>query len=71
MSTDHNGIYSGEIHIRPSSILCRTLYEQTDLVRGKQQIPETNALLVVRSGEIDSQLESTPETILGLIHNTL
>jgi hypothetical protein len=42
-----------------------------DLVHGKRQIPETVELLVVRSGEIDSQLENNPETTLGLIHDTL
>lgn len=40
-------------------------------VRGKAQIAETVDLLVLRSTEIDSQLESNPETTLGLIPGTL
>jgi hypothetical protein len=42
-----------------------------DFVRGKPKIPETVDLLVLRSTEIDSQLESNPETTLGLIPGTL
>lgn len=42
-----------------------------EFVRGKSKIPETVDLLVLRSNEIDSQLESNPETTLGLIPNTL
>jgi hypothetical protein len=42
-----------------------------NFVRGKQQVPDTVELLVLRSREIDSQLESNPETTLGLIHDTL
>jgi hypothetical protein len=42
-----------------------------DFVRGKPKIPETIDLLVLRSTEIDSQLESNPETTLGLIPGTL
>jgi len=42
-----------------------------NFVRGKQQVPDSVELLVLRSGEIDSQLESNPETTLGLIHDTL
>lgn len=42
-----------------------------NFVRGKQQVPDTVELLVLRSVEIDSQLESNPETTLGLIHDTL
>jgi hypothetical protein len=36
-----------------------------DFVRGKPKIAETVDLLVLRSTEIDSQLESNPETTLG------
>ncbi|MCA3121408.1 MAG: PglZ domain-containing protein [Rhodocyclaceae bacterium] len=42
-----------------------------DFVRGKPKIAETVDLLVLRSTEIDSQLESNPETSLGLIPGTL
>lgn len=42
-----------------------------DFVRGKPKISETVDLLVLRSTEIDSQLESNPETTLGLIPGTL
>lgn len=42
-----------------------------DFVRGKPQIADTVDLLVLRSTEIDSQLESNPETTLGLIPGTL
>jgi hypothetical protein len=42
-----------------------------DFVRGKPKIKETVDLLVLRSTEIDSQLESSPETTLGLIPGTL
>ena len=42
-----------------------------DFVRGKPKIAETVDLLVLRSTEIDSQLESNPETTLGLIPATL
>jgi len=42
-----------------------------DFVRGKPKIAETIDLLVLRSTEIDSQLESNPETTLGLIPSTL
>ena len=42
-----------------------------DFVRGKPNIPETVDLIVLRSTEIDSQLESNPETTLGLIPGTL
>ncbi|MBC6943505.1 MAG: PglZ domain-containing protein [Xanthomonadales bacterium] len=42
-----------------------------DFVRGKPKIAETVDLLVLRSTEIDSQLESNPETTLGLIPGTL
>lgn len=42
-----------------------------DFVRGKYKIQETVDLLVLRSTEIDSQLESNPETTLGLIPGTL
>ncbi len=42
-----------------------------DFVRGKSKIAETVDLLVLRSTEIDSQLENNPETTLGLIPGTL
>lgn len=42
-----------------------------DFVRGKSKIPATVDLLVLRSTEIDSQLENNPETTLGLIPSTL
>ena len=42
-----------------------------EFVRGKPKIPETVDLLVLRSTEIDSQLENNPETALGLIPRTL
>lgn len=42
-----------------------------EFVRGKPKIAETVDLLVLRSTEIDSQLESNPETTLGLIPSTL
>ncbi len=42
-----------------------------DFARGKQQIAETVDLLVLRSTEIDSQLESNPESTLRLIPDTL
>ena len=42
-----------------------------DFVRGRPQIAETVDLLVLRSDEIDSQLENNPETTLGLIPGTL
>lgn len=43
----------------------------SDFVRGNPKIAETVDLLVLRSTEIDSQLESNPETTLGLIPGTL
>lgn len=42
-----------------------------DFVRGKPKIADAVDLLVLRSTEIDSQLESNPETTLGLIPGTL
>jgi hypothetical protein len=42
-----------------------------DFVRDKPKIADTVDLLVLRSTEIDSQLESNPETTLGLIPGTL
>jgi hypothetical protein len=42
-----------------------------EFVRGKPKIDETVDLLVLRSTEIDSQLENNPETTLGLIPGTL
>ncbi|MFA5904948.1 MAG: PglZ domain-containing protein [Desulfobacula sp.] len=43
----------------------------SDFARGKPKLPETTDLLVLRSTEIDSQLENNPETTLGLIPGTL
>lgn len=43
----------------------------SEFVRGKPTIANTVDLLVLRSTEIDSQLESNPETALGLVHGTL
>lgn len=42
-----------------------------DFVRAKPRIPDTVDLLVLRSTEIDSQLENNPETTLGLIPGIL
>lgn len=42
-----------------------------DFVRAKKALPGTLHLLVLRSVDIDSQLESNPETTLSLIHDTL
>lgn len=42
-----------------------------DFVRAKKGLPETVHLLVLRSVDIDSQLENNPETTLSLIHDTL
>ena len=42
-----------------------------DFVRGTPRLAPTVDLLVLRSTEIDSQLESNPETTLGLIPGTL
>lgn len=42
-----------------------------DFARGKPKIAQTVDLLVLRSTEIDSQLESNPETTLSLIPGTL
>ena len=42
-----------------------------DFVRSKKDIPSSVQLLVLRSVDIDSQLESNPETTLSLIHDTL
>lgn len=42
-----------------------------DFVRKKPKIAETVDLLVLRSREIDSQLENNPESTLGLIPGTL
>ncbi|TGQ83209.1 PglZ domain-containing protein [Mesorhizobium sp. M8A.F.Ca.ET.207.01.1.1] len=43
----------------------------SEFVRGKPKIGPTVDLLVLRSTEIDSQLENNPETTLGLIPATL
>ena len=44
----------------------------SDFVAAKKNpVPETVNLLVLRSTEIDTHLESGPETTLGLIHQTL
>jgi hypothetical protein len=42
-----------------------------DFVRAKKELPDTVHLLVLRSVDIDSQLENNPETTLSLIHDTL
>lgn len=42
-----------------------------DFVRGKSKTSNTVDLLVLRSGEIDSELEATPEMALSIIPNTL
>jgi hypothetical protein len=42
-----------------------------NFIRTRKSPPETVELLVLRSAEIDSQLETAPETALGLIHHTL
>lgn len=42
-----------------------------DFVRGKPKVAETVDLLVLRSTEIDSQLENNPESTLGLIPGIL
>jgi hypothetical protein len=43
----------------------------SDFLRGKQKVAGTVDLLVLRSTEIDSQLENNPESTLGLIPKTL
>jgi len=43
----------------------------TRFVAPKEKVPETVDLLVLRSNEIDSHLENSPETTLSLIHQTL
>ena len=43
----------------------------SDFVRGKAKLPDTVDLLVLRSTEIDSQLESNPESTLSLVPGTL
>lgn len=40
-------------------------------IRAKKKLPSTVDLLVLRSAEIDTQLETVPEDALGLIYNTL
>lgn len=42
-----------------------------EFTRGNPKVNETTDLLVLRSTEIDNQLESNPETTIGLIPNTL
>jgi len=42
-----------------------------DFARGKSKTPDTVDLLVLRSGEIDSEMEATPEMALSIIPNTL
>src|SRR5262249_50677035 len=37
----------------------------------RQKVPDTVDLLVLRSNEIDNHLENSPDTTLGLIHQTL
>jgi hypothetical protein len=43
----------------------------TDFVRGKVKVAETVELLVLRTNEIDSQLESSPDTALNAVHDAL
>lgn len=43
----------------------------TDFVRGKVKVPETVELLVLRTNEIDSQLESSPDTALNAVHDAM
>ncbi|MGI3187089.1 PglZ domain-containing protein [Nioella aestuarii] len=43
----------------------------SDFVKAKPRLSKTVDLVVLRSTEIDSQLESNPESTLGLIPNTL
>jgi len=40
-------------------------------IRTRKGLPETVNLLVLRSAEIDNQMETAPETALRLIHDTL
>lgn len=42
-----------------------------DFVRARKPIPASIHLLMLRSVDIDSQLENSPETTLSLIHDTL
>jgi hypothetical protein len=42
-----------------------------DFIRAKQEVPAGIELLVLRSVDIDSQLENNPDTTLGLIQDTL
>lgn len=42
-----------------------------EFIRRKNGIPSTTDLLVIRSAEIDNQMEADPETALSLIHDTL
>ncbi len=42
-----------------------------DFIRSRKKLPGTVHLLVLRSVDIDSQLENNPETTLSLIHDTL
>ena len=46
-------------------------WKLNDFVRSKKELPGTVQLLVLRSIDIDSQLEHNPETTLSLIHDTL
>lgn len=43
----------------------------TDFVRGKVKVATTVELLVLRTNEIDSQMESSPDTALGAVHDAL
>ncbi|MEW5818369.1 MAG: PglZ domain-containing protein, partial [Spirochaetota bacterium] len=43
----------------------------SDFIRAKKKISGTVELLVIRSVEIDNQLEVAPEAALGLIHETM
>lgn len=42
-----------------------------NFIRSKSPLPSTVDLLVLRSEQIDAQLETDPETALGLIHDSL
>ncbi len=43
----------------------------SDLLHSKKALPGTVDLLVIRSTEIDAQLETAPETALNALHDTL
>jgi hypothetical protein len=43
----------------------------SQFIAPRQKVPDTVDLLVLRSTEIDNHLENSPDTTLGLIHQTL